>query len=129
MALPHVLPLPVPFSVRVVNAYLLPGDPLTLVDPGADWDETGIELDAALAAHGLRVEDVERIVLTHQHHDHVGLAHRLKERSGADVVAHALLVPYLAELAWNSMEAEDTYQADVMRLHGVPEDRIEELFE
>jgi glyoxylase-like metal-dependent hydrolase (beta-lactamase superfamily II) len=122
-----VVPLPIPLSARVVNAYLLLGEPLTLVDPGTDWSETNIELDAALAGHGLRVEDVEQIIITHQHLDHAGLAHRVQERSGAQVVAHGLLGPYLGALGGESMEAEDTYQAEVMRLHGVPEERIQEL--
>ena len=82
--------LPVPFAVRAVNCYLLEGDPLTLIDPGADWPETLVELEASLSARGLRLEDVEQIILTHQHYDHVGLAHTVRERSGATVVAHHL---------------------------------------
>ena len=121
------IPLPVPFSVRAVNGYLLEGDPLTLVDPGADWAETAVELDASLAARGLRVEDVEQVILTHQHYDHVGLAHKVRERSGATVVAHELLLAFLADLP-GQMELEDTYQADVMRLHGVPEATIADLY-
>lgn len=121
------IPLPVPFSVRAVNGYLLEGDPLTLVDPGADWGETAVELDASLAARGLRVEDVEQVILTHQHYDHVGLAHTVRERSGATVVAHELLLAFLADLP-GQMELEDTYQADVMRLHGVPEATIADLY-
>jgi glyoxylase-like metal-dependent hydrolase (beta-lactamase superfamily II) len=123
------MPLPVPFSVRVVNCYLLLGKPLTLVDPGADWDETRVELESALRHHGLRVADVEQIILTHQHHDHVGLAHWIKEQSGARVAAHELLVPYLADFSGNSMESEDQYQAAVMRMHGVAEEQIRELYE
>jgi glyoxylase-like metal-dependent hydrolase (beta-lactamase superfamily II) len=125
---PILLPLPVPFSIRVVNSYLLLGDPLTLVDPGSEWPETKEELDSALSTHGLAVEDVEQIVLTHQHLDHVGLAAYVQERSGARVVAHELLVDYLADLP-ASMEAEDQYQASVMRLHGVAEDVIQELYD
>jgi glyoxylase-like metal-dependent hydrolase (beta-lactamase superfamily II) len=123
------MPLPVPFSVRSVNSYLFPGDPVTLVDPGADWPETLVELEASLARRGLRVEDVEQILITHQHHDHVGLAHRIKERSGAKLIASSLLVDYLPGLADVSAEAEDLYQAAVIRLHGVPEERIQELYE
>lgn len=124
---PTVIPLPTPFATRVVNCYLLEGDPLTLVDPGPDWEETSIELEAALRMHGLRVEDVEQVVLTHQHLDHVGLAHRVRERSGAPVLAHHLLRDFLADLP-ESMRLEDEYQAAVMRLHGVPEERIRELY-
>jgi len=98
---PLLLTLPVPYAVRVVNAYLLLGEPLTLVDPGADWVDTREALEGALASHGLRLEDVERIVITHQHHDHAGLAHWIRERSGAEVVAHHGLAPYLAGLAWD----------------------------
>ena len=119
--------LPVPFAVRAVNCYLLEGDPLTLIDPGADWPETLVELEASLSARGLRLEDVEQIILTHQHYDHVGLAHTVRERSGATVVAHHLLRGFLADLP-GQMELEDTYQADVMRLHGVPEAAIAELY-
>ena len=53
--------LPVPFAVRAVNCYLLEGDPLTLIDPGADWPETLVELEASLEARGLRVEDVDEV--------------------------------------------------------------------
>jgi glyoxylase-like metal-dependent hydrolase (beta-lactamase superfamily II) len=119
--------LQVPFAVRAVNCYLLEGDPLTLVDPGADWSETMVELEDALAARRLRVEDVEQVILTHQHYDHVGLAHRVRERSGATVVAHELLRDFLGDLP-GQMELEDTYQADVMRPHGVPEAAIAELY-
>jgi glyoxylase-like metal-dependent hydrolase (beta-lactamase superfamily II) len=119
--------LQVPFAVRAVNCYLLEGEPLTLVDPGADWPETMVELEDGLAARGLRVEDVEQVILTHQHYDHVGLAHRVRERSGATVVAHELLRTFLADLP-AQMELEDTYQAAVMRLHGVPEETIAELY-
>lgn len=127
MAEPVLLPLPTPFATRTVNCWLVEGSPLTLVDPGPDWDETAIELDAALRMRGLKVDDVEQVVLTHQHLDHVGLAYQVKERSGATVVGHRLLRDFLLDLP-ESMRLEDDYQADVMRLHGVPEERIQELY-
>ncbi len=129
MGAPILMTLPVPYAVRVVNAYLLLGDPLTLVDPGSLWEDTRTELETGLAQHGLRVEDIERVIVTHQHHDHAGFAHWVKEQSGADVVGHGGLKAHFAELAWDSMEAEDQFQAGVMRLHGVAETRIQELFE
>ena len=127
MSDPVVLPLPTPFATRTVNCWLVEGSPLTLVDPGPDWEETAIELDAGLRRRRLKVEDVEQIVLTHQHLDHVGLAHQVRERSGASVVGHRLLHDFLLDLP-ESMRLEDDYQAEVMRLHGVPRQRIEELY-
>jgi glyoxylase-like metal-dependent hydrolase (beta-lactamase superfamily II) len=129
MTLPITIPLPIPFGPRVVNAYLLLGQPLTIVDPGVDSEQTEIELRAALGAHSLRLEDVEQIILTHQHQDHVGFAHRLKSLSGAEVVAHHGLMSHLARLTGESMESESRYHEALMRLHGVPEALIEERFE
>ena len=62
-----------------MNAYLLCGDPLTLVDPGPRSPEALSALEEGLAEQGLRVPDVELIVLTHHHIDDPGLGPR---RSG-----------------------------------------------
>jgi glyoxylase-like metal-dependent hydrolase (beta-lactamase superfamily II) len=127
--LPIALPLPIPFATRTVNAYLLPGEPLTIVDPGADTDEAATALETALAHHGLKPADVEQILITHQHLDHAGFAHRLQECSGASVVAHHQVVAHLAGLGWASMEAEDRFQSEVMGLHGSPESETRHLYE
>lgn len=79
--------LPTPFPVGTVNAYLLLGHPLTLVDPGMLYSDTTERLDAALARHGHTVSDVEQIVVTHGHPDHYGAAGWIAARSDAVVVA------------------------------------------
>ena len=61
-----------PWPVGPVNVYLLDDDPLTLIDVGQRSPEALADLEAGLAAAGRRVEDLERIVLTHQHIDHTG---------------------------------------------------------
>ena len=62
-----------PFAVGRVNVYLIEDEPLTLVDTGPNSGTSLTALEAALAVHGRRVEDLERIVITHQHMDHFGL--------------------------------------------------------
>ena len=69
----HRLPIPTPFAVGRVNCYLIEDDPLTLVDTGPNSGKALDELERALAEHGRRIEDLERIVITHQHIDHLGL--------------------------------------------------------
>jgi glyoxylase-like metal-dependent hydrolase (beta-lactamase superfamily II) len=111
-----------------VNAYLLRGDPLTLVDPGPHWPQTLAALEAGLAGEGLRVEDIELLVLTHQHEDHAGLAGLLRQRAGCEVAAH----PGVAALLQDeraSRAAEDVYEIELMRLHGTPEHVLETVDE
>src|SRR5258705_7477844 len=81
------LPVPTPFAVGRVNCYLVEDDPLTLVDAGPNSATSLTALEAALAEHGRRIEDLERIVITHQHIDHIGLVAILADRSAAEVCA------------------------------------------
>jgi glyoxylase-like metal-dependent hydrolase (beta-lactamase superfamily II) len=101
--------------------YLVEDEPLTLVDTGPNSGKALDELERALAAHGHRIEDLELIVLTHQHMDHVGLVDILARRSGAEVAAIDLLAPWLAEYSAR-MEADDRFAEELMERHGVPHD-------
>jgi glyoxylase-like metal-dependent hydrolase (beta-lactamase superfamily II) len=122
----HRLPIPTPFAVGRVNTYLIEGDPLTLVDTGPNSGKALDELEQALAAHGRRVEDLELIVITHQHIDHLGLVGILARRSGAEVAALDLLAPYLGSYR-HQAEADDAFSFALMREHGIPEDVAEAL--
>ncbi len=114
----HRLELPTPFRVGPVSCWLLDGDPLTLVDPGPRSPDARAALESALAAHGRHVEDVEQVVLTHQHHDHVGLAAEIRDRSGARVAATPTLARYLADYE-RGMDRNDAYAAALMVRHGI----------
>lgn len=71
----------------IENAYLLTGDRVALVDTMGPKGYKKIE--KALAAKGLGVKDVEFILITHHHYDHAGSAAKIKELSGATVIAGA----------------------------------------
>ncbi len=122
----HRLRIPTPFLVGRVNCYLIEDEPLTLLDTGPNSGKSLDELERALADHGRAVEDLELIVLTHQHMDHVGLLEILQRRSGADVAALDLLGPYLRSFS-ASAAADDEYAQAVMRRHGVPDDLADVL--
>jgi glyoxylase-like metal-dependent hydrolase (beta-lactamase superfamily II) len=117
----HRIALPTPFLVGRINCYLIEDDPLTLIDTGPNSGKSLDDLERALAGHGRRIEDLERIVVTHQHMDHLGLLEILARRSGAEVAALHLLVPYLASFS-RSATADDEFAQGVMRRHGVPAD-------
>jgi glyoxylase-like metal-dependent hydrolase (beta-lactamase superfamily II) len=117
----HALAIPTPFLVGRVNCYLIEDDPLTLIDTGPNSGKSLDELEHALAAHGRAVEDLELIILTHQHMDHLGLLEILARRSGAEVAALHLLAGYLDDFK-RSATADDDFAQAVMRRHGVPGD-------
>ncbi len=117
------MPIPTPFAVGRVNCYLIEDEPLTLVDTGPNSGKSLDELERALAVHGRTIEDLELIVLTHQHMDHVGLLEVLVRRSGAEVAALYLLGPYLADFR-ASISADDDFSQGVMRRHGIPADMV-----
>jgi glyoxylase-like metal-dependent hydrolase (beta-lactamase superfamily II) len=109
--------LPTPWAVGPVNAYLIDDDPLTLIDTGPIHGPTIDALECGLAACGRSIEQLERIVITHQHPDHWGLAQVLADRSGAEVCAHEDLGPWLADHP-GSLEREEQFATAILRRHG-----------
>jgi glyoxylase-like metal-dependent hydrolase (beta-lactamase superfamily II) len=80
--------IPNPMFEGEINLYVIAGDPLTLVDTGIGTPEALAALQAGLEAHGLSIEAVRQVVLTHKHADHIGLARDIHDRSGARVFIH-----------------------------------------
>ncbi|MGH2915517.1 MAG: MBL fold metallo-hydrolase [Solirubrobacteraceae bacterium] len=119
----HPIAVPTPFLVGRVNCYLIEDDPLTLVDTGPNSGKSLDELERALGELGHRVEDLQLIAITHQHMDHVGLLEILARRSGAEVAALDLLVPYLRDFA-AAATADDELAMRIMGRHGVPAELV-----
>jgi glyoxylase-like metal-dependent hydrolase (beta-lactamase superfamily II) len=117
----HRLAIPTPFAVGRVNAYLIEDDPLTLVDTGPNSGTSLDELQGALRALGHSIEDLELIVISHQHIDHIGLVSILAAHSGAEVAALDRLVPFVENYR-DAAEADDEFARSTMLRHGIPED-------
>jgi glyoxylase-like metal-dependent hydrolase (beta-lactamase superfamily II) len=72
----------------IVNCYLLDdGGAVTIIDAGLPGYYGAIPRE--LAAMGRTVDDVEAIVLTHGHSDHIGFAERLRREKNVPVWVHA----------------------------------------
>ncbi len=88
----NIIPLsiPTPFYVGDVNVYLIKEDPITLIDVGPKTEEANEALRRGLKKHGIRFADIRRIVLTHAHEDHCGLAKRVRDESkNAEIFIHS----------------------------------------
>jgi glyoxylase-like metal-dependent hydrolase (beta-lactamase superfamily II) len=122
----HTLRLPTPFMVGRVNCYLIEGEPLTLIDTGPNSGKALDELQHQLAERGHSIEDLELVILTHQHIDHIGLAEIIAARSGADVAAIDVAVNFLENFGEDA-ERDDQFAVELMLSHGISEDVVTAL--
>jgi glyoxylase-like metal-dependent hydrolase (beta-lactamase superfamily II) len=117
------LQIPTPFAVGRVNCYLLSGEPLTLVDTGPNSGKSLDEIERQLGALGHAIEDLDLIVITHQHLDHTGLVEVLAGRSGAEVAAIELMVDFMRNYG-DDAERDDEFAAGLMIRYGIPEETV-----
>ncbi|WP_127529796.1 MBL fold metallo-hydrolase [Paenibacillus kobensis] len=113
--------VPLPFALKYVNAYVVPEPEggYTLIDPGLNTPEAVAAWDEALEREGIRDEQIVRIVLTHQHPDHYGLAGLFQERSGAPVWMTKPSHQYALRM-WGQERELGAKLSAVFELHGMP---------
>jgi glyoxylase-like metal-dependent hydrolase (beta-lactamase superfamily II) len=122
----HRIAVPTPFAVGRVNVYLIEDDPLTLVDAGPNSATSFDELQRGIAELGHSLEDIELVILTHQHIDHLGLVSLVAQRSGAEVAAIDVAVPFVENFT-EEAQADDAFARGVMLRNGIPEDVVSAL--
>lgn len=88
MLLVYQLIIPTPYKVGPVNIYLIKNHPVTLVDTGVDTPEGYKRVKDLLHLLGVELKDIKRVVLTHSHVDHSGLAAKIARDAGAVVLAN-----------------------------------------
>src|SRR5262245_57165894 len=117
----HRISVPTPFYVGPVNVYLIEEDPLTLIDVGPRHDGSIEALKLGLSRLGHRLSDVKRIIISHAHADHYGLAQVVVEESGATTYIHEWDAPAVsASMDYNAYR-------ELLTLAGVPREDIDRM--
>jgi glyoxylase-like metal-dependent hydrolase (beta-lactamase superfamily II) len=113
--------------VTSVNAYLLEDDDgYTLVDGGVGSDDVWALFVEAMGRKGVDPGHVRRVLLTHAHHDHAGLAARLASLTGARVWMHERDLDFYNRRFVHT----EQYRLDLRKLllsAGTPSDEADEL--
>ncbi len=113
--------IPTPFPVGPINIYLVVEEPLTLIDAGPKTPEALAALREQLRALGFKLADIRRVILTHTHEDHCGLAGTIQAESGARVHVHEW------EYHNISKHRATRVNRDLLRRAGVPAEAVEQL--
>lgn len=119
------LKLPIPNNpLGYTNPYLLQGDDeYLLIDTGVNTEEAFQSLKWQLAEIGVSLKDITQIIVTHAHHDHYGLAGRLKQNSPAKIALHHLETDSINPGYLDPHEF--IRQSELwFRQHGVPTDEL-----
>ena len=110
----------VEWSPGFVSAFVVPGDEPVLVDAGMPSDDNERTLDDGLAEVSLQRRDIEHVLVTHPHVDHIGLVQSIRE-GGATVYAPA---SYRKRLRRPASKVKAQAEATV-RTVGVPDEMVE----
>ncbi|MGH9763792.1 MAG: MBL fold metallo-hydrolase, partial [Blastocatellia bacterium] len=117
----HRISVPTPFKVGPVNVYVIEEEPLTLIDTGPYTDEAIKALREGLARLGYGFQAVKRIIISHAHADHFGMARVIVEESGAAACIHS----------WDAhaVIGEEDYVPfkGLLTAAGVPKEAVERL--
>jgi glyoxylase-like metal-dependent hydrolase (beta-lactamase superfamily II) len=115
----HVFRIPIPFAVGSINVYFIEAPCPTLIDVPPNGIFYRNHLEDALANVGYRVQDIRRIVVTHPHFDHFGLAKWIAEQSNADIWIHKDAANYL-ETYPGELTLDFRYYKRFLRLAAAP---------
>jgi glyoxylase-like metal-dependent hydrolase (beta-lactamase superfamily II) len=118
------IPVPMLGPLRYVSVYAfaLDGGGLGLIDAGWESDEGWAALTAGLAGIGGGVADVRGLLVTHLHFDHLGLAERVRQASGAWVAMHPADADLIASPSYRDASAFTTAEVDFLVSLGADRD-------
>jgi glyoxylase-like metal-dependent hydrolase (beta-lactamase superfamily II) len=92
----------------VTNVYIVRGEVTALVDTGVFGTPTN-DVTPALASLGLSLSDVDLVVNTHGHMDHLGGNAEVKDAAGAEIALHRADLPLAESNEFHAQRLRELY--------------------
>ena len=87
---------------RFVNVLIIFGEKITLVDTGVKGSED--KIFGYIAENDRSYSEIDRVILSHSHPDHIGSAARIKELTGCKILAHPAEKTWFENIATQEKE-------------------------
>ena len=125
---PLRIELPLGIMFQTVNCYLIPGEQLTLIDCGFYTPQNWNLFQEKIKAVGYQVSDIEQVIITHEHRDHIGMLPLIMEHAKA-----VIRVPKLIE-DWFTrpkaiQERNQQFSIELFSTLGLPEELLNRSFQ
>jgi len=124
MAKPIQIEMPLGTTFPSVNIWLIPGNEPTLIDAGYRLPDSFELLKKGLESNGYKISDIKKVLITHEHPDHLGLLPEILEESDANIWAHKALAPWLEDYRSQEKKTFDFFQI-YLEAAGLPKSTLE----
>jgi len=114
----------IPYDVQPVNIYVLDIEPLTLIDTGPIMRGVEKRIPSRLEELGFGPSRLGRIILTHHHPDHMGLAARLKAAGKSELVCHRFGERMVSDY-WGDSDRMNEFLVSISPRMGLDRDLVE----
>jgi len=124
----HQIKVPFPKGIPGgTNVYVIEGsEGNILIDSGWDSPESLWALRQGLTSERLKLQDIKRVVITHIHPDHFGLASKIKQLCGAKVAMHKIEAGFITS-RYKDFEVLLKEMEEELRQNGVPQTELPQL--
>lgn len=108
-SVPTLIALPTGLPVGAVNVYFFPEPVPTLIDTGLKSNESLAALKKGLSALGFSLRDLQRVVISHPHVDHFGMAADIVAENDAELLVFEPTIPILVDFSQAWRQRGDYY--------------------
>lgn len=122
------VPLPLPFALKEMKAYACIGqNGISIVDTGLHNEQDLQVWESTLQELGATWNNLDKIVLTHYHPDHYGLAGKIQQLAGGIPVHISQIDFQQAQLFWDRDSKMSQDLASAFRRHGLDERLVAQI--